>query len=99
MLLAASVFYGLGAGLAGTDDLMLNVVWADPPQRGKCYGSIICSMLAMSSGIIVLGSLAGSIGYAAMYRYVLLLMLCFLAFALLQKFFHSPERLADAKEN
>lgn len=100
ILLAASVFYGLGAGLLlpALMTWMLNVVRAD---RRSAASATFYNMLDVgtSSGIMVLGSLAGSIGYAAMYRYVLLLMFGFLAFAILQKFFHSPERLAEAKEN
>lgn len=99
LLLAASVFYGLGAGLLlpALMTWMLNVVRAD---RRSAASATFYNMLDVgtSSGIMVLGSLAGSIGYIAMYKYVLGLMACFIVFGIAQHFFHPAKQLAEAEE-
>ena len=87
MLLTASVFYGLGGGLLLPSLMtwMLNVV---APDRRSGASATFYNMLDIgtSSGIILLGSLAGSIGYIRMYYYVVGVMVLFIAFFLLNHF-------------
>lgn len=96
MLLTISVFYGLGAGLLlpALMTWMLNVVRAD---RRSAASATFYNMLDIgtSTGIVVLGSLAGTVGYIAMYRYVLLIMAIFVLFGLLQ---HRRSRQAQQLE-
>ena len=84
VLLTASVFYGLGAGLLlpALMTWMLNVVRAD---RRSAASATFYNMLDIgtSTGIVALGSLAGTVGYIAMYRYVLVIMAAFVLFGLL----------------
>ena len=84
MLLTASVFYGLGAGLLlpALMTWMLNVVRAD---RRSAASATFYNMLDIgtSTGIVVLGSLADTVGYITMYRYVLAIMAAFVVFGLL----------------
>ena len=98
-LLLASVFYGLGGGLLlpALMTWMLNLVQAD---RRSAAGATFYNMLDIgtSSGLILLGSLAGSIGYAAMYRYVAVIMVVFVLFFLLQNHFHRRNQVQEPEE-
>lgn len=103
LLLGASILYGLGAGLLlpALMTWMLNVVRAD---RRSAASATFYNMLDIgtSTGILVLGSLAGSIGYIAMYQYVLAIMGVFLVFGIVQHHF-SPiaqrtEGIEEAEE-
>ena len=99
LLLLASVFYGLGGGLLlpALMTWMLNLVQAD---RRSAAGATFYNMLDIgtSSGLILLGSLAGSIGYAAMYRYVAVIMVVFVLFFLLQNHFHRRNQVQEPEE-
>ena len=99
LLLLASVFYGLGGGLLlpALMTWMLNLVRAD---RRSAAGATFYNMLDIgtSSGLILLGSLAGSIGYAAMYRYVAVIMVVFVLFFLLQNHFHRRNQVQEPEE-
>ncbi|SFT62214.1 Predicted arabinose efflux permease, MFS family [Selenomonas sp. GACV-9] len=99
LLLTASAFYGLGAGLLlpALMTWMLNVVRAD---RRSSASATFYNMLDIgtSTGILVLGGVADAIGYIAMYRYVATVMVLFLAFALLTHFIQPaavPEEIED----
>ena len=96
LLLGASILYGLGAGLLlpALMTWMLNVVRAD---RRSAASATFYNMLDIgtSTGILVLGSLAGSIGYIAMYQYVLAIMGVFLVFGIVQH--HSPPCAANRR--
>ena len=87
MLMGASVFYGLGAGLLlpALMTWMLNAVRAD---RRSAASATFYNMLDIgtSTGILVLGGAAGTIGYIAMYWYVAGIMGLFLVFGVLQRF-------------
>lgn len=87
MLLVASVFYGLGGGLLLPSLMtwMLNVV---TPDRRSGASATFYNMLDIgtSSGIILLGSVAGSIGYVNMYFYVIAVMVIFIVFFLFNHF-------------
>jgi MFS family permease len=87
LLLGASVFYGLGAGLLlpALMTWMINVVRAD---RRSAASATFYNMLDIgtSTGILVLGGVAGTIGYIAMYWYVAGIMGLFLVFGILQRF-------------
>ncbi|MBM6760502.1 MFS transporter [Megamonas hypermegale] len=87
MLLVASVFYGLGGGLLLPSLMtwMLNVVTLD---RRSGASATFYNMLDIgtSSGIILLGSVAGSIGYVNMYFYVIAVMVIFIVFFLFNHF-------------
>ena len=99
LLLLASVFYGFGGGLLlpALMTWMLNMVQAD---RRSAAGATFYNMLDIgtSSGLILLGSLAGSIGYAAMYRYVAVIMVVFVFFFLLQNQFHIRNQGQEPEE-
>lgn len=99
LLLLASVFYGFGGGLLlpALMTWMLNLVQAD---RRSAAGATFYNMLDIgtSSGLILLGSLAGSIGYAAMYRYVAVIMVVFVLFFLLQNHFHRRNQVQEPEE-
>ena len=98
-LLLASVFYGLGGGLLlpALMTWMLNLVRAD---RRSAAGATFYNMLDIgtSSGLILLGSLAGNIGYAAMYRYVAVIMAAFVLFFVLQDHFHRQNQVQESEE-
>ncbi|MBB5335279.1 MFS transporter [Pectinatus brassicae] len=93
ILLAASVLYGLGGGLLLPALLtwMLNVVHAD---RRSSASATFYNMLDIgtSGGIIILGSLAGSVGYIHMYVYVIDAMIAFIAFFILQHFLKTQKK-------
>lgn len=78
VLLAASVFYGLGAGLLLPALLtwILNMV---RPERRSSASATFYNMLDIgtSTGILVLGVVAGMVGYRNMYWSVTALMICF----------------------
>lgn len=99
LLLLASVFYGFGGGLLlpALMTWMLNLVQAD---RRSAAGATFYNMLDIgtSSGLILLGSLAGSIGYAAMYRYVAVIMVVFVLFFLLQNHFHRRNQVQEPEK-
>ena len=99
LLLLASVFYGFGGGLLlpALMTWMLNMVQAD---RRSAAGATFYNMLDIgtSSGLILLGSLAGSIGYAAMYRYVAVIMVVFVLFFLLQNHFHRRNQVQEPEK-
>lgn len=87
VLLVASVFYGFGGGLLLPSLMtwMLNVV---TPDRRSGASATFYNMLDIgtSSGIILLGSVAGSIGYVNMYYYVIGVMVIFIAFFMFNHF-------------
>lgn len=87
ILLVASVFYGFGGGLLlpALMTWMLNVV---APDRRSGASATFYNMLDIgtSSGIILLGSIAGSIGYIKMYYYVIAVMVIFIGFFMLNHF-------------
>lgn len=87
MLLVSSVLYGFGGGLLlpALMTWMLNVVNAD---RRSAASATFYNMLDIgtSSGIIIFGAIAGSIGYVKMYNYVAGVMVVFLAVFLFQHF-------------
>ena len=99
LLLLASVFYGLGGGLLlpALMTWMLNLVQAD---RRSAASAAFYNMLDIgtSSGLILLGSLAGNIGYAAMYQYVAAIMVVFVLFFLLQNHFHRRNQVQEPEE-
>jgi MFS family permease len=100
VLLIASMFYGLGGGvlLPSLMTWMLNVVRAD---RRSAASATFYNMLDIgtSSGLLVLGSLAGTTGYIGMYKYIIGIMLCFIAFCLIQNFLKPRKNLNEAEEN
>lgn len=91
-LMTAAVFYGTGAGLI-MPSLMTWLFNSVAPERRASASATYYNMLDVgtSGGIIVLGSVAGSIGYVHMFYYVLAAMLLFLAVFLAQQFF-KPSR-------
>lgn len=93
MLLVASAFYGLGAGLLlpALMTWMLNVVRAD---RRSAASATFYNMLDIgtSTGILALGGVAGIVGYIAMYWFVVGIMVLFLTFGILQYFIGLQER-------
>jgi len=99
LLLLASVFYGLGGGLLlpALMTWMLNLVQAD---RRSAASAAFYNMLDIgtSSGLILFGSLAGNIGYAAMYRYVAAIMVVFVLFFLLQNHSHRRNQVQEPEE-
>ena len=99
LLLGASVLYGLGAGLLlpALMTWMLNAVRAD---RRSAASATFYNMLDIgtSTGILVLGSLAGSVGYIAMYQYVLAIMGVFLVFGIVQHRFATSAPQAEGIE-
>ena len=98
LLLLSSVFYGFGGGLLlpALMTWMLNLVRAD---RRSAAGATFYNMLDIgtSSGLILFGSLAGNIGYAAMYRYVAVIMAVFVLFFLLQDRFHRRKHIQESE--
>ncbi len=86
-LMTAAVFYGTGAGLVAPS-LMTWLFNSVAPERRASASATYYNMLDVgtSGGIIVLGSVAGSIGYVHMYYYVLAVMVLFLAAFLAQHF-------------
>ena len=90
ILLGASVFYGLGAGLI-MPSLMTWLFSSVRPERRSNASATYYNMLDVgtSGGIILLGSIAGTIGYISMFKYVLAVMVLFLAVFLVQHFFKS----------
>lgn len=90
ILLTASVFYGLGAGLI-MPSLMTWLFNSVPAERRSNASATYYNMLDVgtSGGIILLGSVAGSIGYSAMFYYILATMLLFLA-VFLGRHFYRP---------
>ena len=87
-LMAAAVFYGTGAGLI-MPSLMTWLFNSVAPERRASASATYYNMLDVgtSGGIIVLGGVAGSIGYVNMFYYVLAAMVLFLAVFLGQHFF------------
>ena len=87
ILLSASVLYGLGAGLLlpALMTWMLNLV---APNRRSGASATFYNMLDIgtSAGIILLGSIAGSIGYVHMYYYVIGIMTAFIVFFVIYHF-------------
>ena len=100
IFLLASVFYGLGAGLLlpALMTWMLNAVRA---ERRSAASATFYNMLDVgtSSGIMILGSVAGNMGYLTLYKYVAILMGLFLLFAVAQHIFHPTAQTKDVKEN
>ena len=98
-LLVASVFYGLGAGalLPALLTWMLNMVRSD---RHSAASATFYNMLDIgtSTGLIVLGTLAGSVGYTQMFMYVMGIMALFLLLAVFQYYHRSEQVLAEAEE-
>ncbi len=100
ILLAASVLYGFGGGLLlpALMTWMLNIVRAD---RRSAASATFYNMLDIgtSSGIIFLGSIAGSVGYINMYYYVLGIMAVFLAFFLFHHCFLRGKTVQQKQKN
>ncbi len=98
-LLIASVFYGLGAGalLPALLTWMLNMVSTD---RHSAASATFYNMLDIgtSTGLIVLGAVAGSVGYTNMFLYVLGIMALFLLLAIFQYYHRSEQVLTEAEE-
>ncbi|MBO6204338.1 MAG: MFS transporter [Selenomonas sp.] len=90
-LLTASVFYGLGAGalLPALLTWMLNRVRAD---RHSAASATFYNMLDIgtSTGLILLGTVAGNIGYTNMFYCVLGIMALFLILAIIQ-YYYRPQ--------
>lgn len=88
ILLVASVLYGFGGGLLlpALMTWMLNVV---APNRRSGASATFYNMLDIgtSAGIILLGSVAGTVGYVKMYYYVIAVMAVFIAFFVFHHFF------------
>lgn len=99
VLLLSSLFYGLGGGLLlpALMTWMLNVVRAD---RRSAASATFYNMLDIgtSSGLLIFGSLAGTIGYIAMYKYVIAIMVCFIIGCLLQHFIRPKQTLDEAED-
>lgn len=85
LYLAASVFYGLGAGLLLPALLtwMLNQVAV---ERRSAASATFYNMLDIgtSTGILLLGTIGGIVGYSHMFEYVIILMVIFIVFSILQ---------------
>lgn len=100
LLLAASVFYGLGAGLLLPALLtwILNMVRAD---RRSSASATFYNMLDIgtSTGIVVLGAVAGTATYRGMYFYVILTMIVFIALALYARYRRAPEAVLTEQED
>lgn len=88
-LMIAAIFYGTGAGLI-MPSLMTWLFNSVAPERRASASATYYNMLDVgtSGGIIVLGSVAGSIGYVNMFYYILATMVLFLIVFLAQQFFH-----------
>ena len=99
MLVGASIFYGLGAGLLlpALMTWMLNVVRAD---RRSAASATFYNMLDIgtSTGILTLGGVAGTVGYIAMYWFIAGIMVLFLAFGIFQHFICTKERNLEEVE-
>lgn len=89
-LMIAAVFYGTGAGLI-MPSLMTWLFNSVAPERRSSASATYYNMLDVgtSGGIIVLGGVAGVIGYVNMFYYVLVAMVLFLA-AFLGQHFYKP---------
>ena len=101
VLLISSVFYGIGGGLLlpALMTWMLNMVRSD---RRSGASATFYNMLDIgtSGGIIFLGSIAGTVGYINMYKYVIGAMILFLVFFFIQLFFKPQKELEpDQNEN
>jgi predicted MFS family arabinose efflux permease len=98
-LLVASVFYGLGAGalLPALLTWMLNMV---RPDRHSAASATFYNMLDIgtSTGLIVLGAVAGSVGYTNMFWYVIGIMSMFLVLAVFQYYHRSEQVLEEVEE-
>jgi len=98
-LLVASVFYGLGAGalLPALLTWMLNMV---RPDRHSAASATFYNMLDIgtSTGLIVLGAVAGSVGYTNMFWYVIGIMSIFLVLAVFQYYHRSEQVLEEVEE-
>ena len=101
-LMTAAVFYGTGAGLI-MPSLMTWLFNSVAPERRSSASATYYNMLDVgtSGGIIILGSVAGIIGYVNMFYYVLAAMVLFLIVFLGQHFYKpaSPKTVALHKEN
>ena len=100
VLLAGAVLYGLGAGLLlpALMTWMLNVVRAD---RRSAASATFYNMLDIgtSSGLLILGGVAGNIGYVNMYKYVLGAMVLFIFLILAHHFLRQPKKALELEEN
>lgn len=97
-LLAASVFYGLGAGLLLPALLtwILNMV---RPERRSSASATFYNMLDIgtSTGILVLGVIAGMVGYRHMYWSVTALMICFAVLFMFCHYRYGSDVMASQK--
>lgn len=100
LLMTASVFYGLGAGLI-MPSLMTWLFNSVSPDRRSNASATYYNMLDVgtSGGIMLLGTIAGTIGYVGMFRYVLAVMVLFLAAFLLYRFFKPAAYIQTVREN
>ncbi len=100
MLMIAAVFYGTGAGLI-MPSLMTWLFNSVAPERRSNASATYYNMLDVgtSGGIIILGSVAGIIGYVHMFYAVLATMLIFLAGFLLQHVYGSAASAAHTEES
>ena len=98
VLLAASVFYGLGAGLLLPALLtwILNMV---RPERRSSASATFYNMLDIgtSTGILVLGVIAGMVGYRHMYWSVTALMICFAVLFMFCHYRYGSDVMASQK--
>lgn len=98
VLLAASVFYGLGAGLLLPALLtwILNMV---RPERRSSASATFYNMLDIgtSTGILVLGVIAGVVGYRHMYWSVTALMICFAVLFMFCHYRYGSDVMASQK--
>lgn len=98
VLLAASVFYGLGAGLLLPALLtwILNMV---RPERRSSASATFYNMLDIgtSTGILVLGVIAGMVGYRHMYWSVTALMICFAVLFMFCNYRYGSDVMASQK--
>lgn len=96
MLLVASLFYGLGAGLLLPALLtwILNMV---QPERRSSASATFYNMLDIgtSTGIVFLGIVAGAIGFRHMYWVVMGLMVCFVVLFMVHHYFYGTKAAGE----
>lgn len=92
-LLVAAVLYGFGGGLL-LPALMAWLINSVQPHRRSGASATFYNMLDVgtSAGIMFLGSVAGEIGYIAMYKYALYAMLAFVILFVLQTIIAKPQQ-------
>ena len=93
-----SAFLAAGLLLPALMTWMLNAVRAD---RRSAASATFYNMLDIgtSSGLLILGGVAGSIGYVNMYKYVLTAMVLFIFLILVHHFLRQPKKALELEEN